>query len=210
MVPALFVALASDSEALVQAWLQPRALYEHPRREELAGRLSASVRDALSYLPSQEVRIAVLPFAGELPSLLLLVSSLVATLDGALPRRRPPPLALPELPQGTPTSLSEAPDSGEHPLFAEIGAVYGSERVPSVLRSLARRGLLEEAWSSIGPYLSSPAGRAHADRLARARLALALELPEIAFFSVERARPVLAQFRRALPLNLIFARACAP
>ena len=150
----------------------------------------------------------MLPFARELPSLLLL-SSLVATLEGALPRR-PPPLALPECPQGAPASPPEAPDSGEHPLFVEIRVVYGSDRVPTGFRSLARRGLLEEVWGGVGPYLASPAGQAHGERLARIALALALQLSEIAFFSVERARPVLAQFQRALPLNLIFAMACAP
>jgi len=206
IVPALFKALAADPEALVEAWLQARCLYDHPGRAEAAARLRAAGRPELPYAPGREVRAAVGPFADELPALLLVVSSLALTLDGALPRRPPPPL---DLPEPGPVPEPEVPDRGEHALFAQIRAVYGSEHVPSMFRSLAARGLLEEPWAAIGPYLAGEAGREHARRLAVEAEAQARRFPEAACFSVERARPILDLFRRALPRNLIFAAACA-
>lgn len=207
IVPALFKALAHDPAVLVQAWLQARALYDHPGRAEASARLRAQARPTRPYTAHPRVRAAVRPFAEELPTLLLVVSSLALSLEGALPRRPPPPA---DLPEPGPVPEPQVPDRGEHPLFAQIRAVYGTEHVPSMFRSLAARGLLEEPWAALGPYLAGEPGREHARRLAVEADVLARRFPEVACFSADRARPILDQFQRALPRNLIFAAACCP
>lgn len=202
-VPAIFKALAFDPPALLEAWLQARAIYDDPRAAAAAARLLGAARADLPYVPSEAVRRAAAPFVSELPSLLLVVTSLALTLEGRLVSRPPPP---PDLPQAGP--LPETPvaeERGEHPLFEEICAVYETAYVPSLYRALAAAGALEEAWRSIGPYLASPAGVAHVKALAAAAEEEAMQLPEVAFLSAASARPVLEQFRRALPRNLVFA-----
>lgn len=206
-VPALFKALASDPAALEPAWLQARALLDDPRAAEAGSRLAALARPGVPYRPSRAVRAAVAPFAADLPRLLLVVTSLGLSLDGVHALRPPPPASLPE-----PEPLPEAPvpeRREEHALYGEIRAVYGTEHVPSMYKALAADELLAEPWRGIGPFLAAREGRklvaeveAAADREARA-------FPEYAFFAVESARPVLGQFRVALPRNLVFATAAA-
>jgi hypothetical protein len=76
-------------------------------------------------------------------------------------------------------------------------------------RGLAAAGVLEEPWLAIGPYLDSVRGREHAAAVANAAETEALRFPEVAFLRREAARPVLAQFRHALPRNLVFAIAAS-
>ncbi|HXV57903.1 MAG TPA: hypothetical protein VD704_08545 [Gaiellaceae bacterium] len=204
-VPAVFRALAADPVALEQAWLQARALHDDPRATTAASRLAGLARPELRYRPSAAVRAAAAPFAAELPLLLLVVTSLGLSLDGALA-----PVALPpaRLPEPEPLPATDVPElRSEHPLFAEVRAVYGTEHVPSMMRALAAQGLLEEPWAAIGRFLGGPKGKALVARLESAAESEARAFPEYAFFTSESARPVLAQFRVALPRNLVFATA---
>ncbi len=204
-VPALFKRLSGDPDALLLAWLQARAIYDDPRSPRSTARLEEAARATLDYRPSEDVRNAVEPFRRELPSLLLIVTSLGLALDGELPAQPLPPLNLPEPGPLPATPVPEYP--GEHALYDDIRAVYGTEHVPSMFRALAADGLLEEAWAGIGPYLSSSPGRAHVQRL-RARADIeARSFAEFACFTSESARPILDQFRIALPQNLVFVMA---
>lgn len=206
-VPALFKALAFDPGALETAWLQARALYDDPRAAEAAGRVAALARPELSYRPSPKVRETVAPFLAEIPTMLLVVSSLGLSLDGELELSPPPPPALPE-----PGPLPETPvpeERGEHPLFDEVRAAYGTAHVPSVYRALAATGLLREPWHAIGPFLASAAGRALAERVRTAAEEEARGFPRVAFFRAESARPILDEFRAALPRSLLFVAAAS-
>ena len=202
-VPAIFKALARDPEALEPAWLQARALYDDPRAAEAASRLAARARPELSYRPSAAVRKSAAPFAADLPSLLLVVTSLGLSLDGALPLRERPSPSLPPPAPLPPTPVPELRE--EHPLYAEIRTVYGTEHVPSLYKALAADGVLEEAWAGIGPLFDAPDGARLVAGLETAAELEARAFPEYAFFAVEAARSVLAQFRVALPRNLVFA-----
>ena len=144
-VPAIFKQLSSDADALQLAWLQARAIYDDPRTEESTSRLVEEARGEVDYRPSGSVRSAVEPFRNELPSLLLIVTSLGLTLDGELPTQPLPPLDLPEPGPLPATPVPEYP--GEYPLYDDIRAVYGTEHVPSMFRALAADGLLEESWA---------------------------------------------------------------
>lgn len=152
---------------------------------------------------------AVQPFAAELPGMLLIVSSLALALDGRLTHRMPvPPLGLTVGERPPDPTVPE--EHREHPLFADIRTVYGTVHVPTLYRSLAARGLLEEAWRAVSPVLTSRDGRARVERLAAAGRDEALGFADIGWFDVESARPVLEQFRRALPRNLVAVFALTP
>jgi hypothetical protein len=204
-VPAIFKALARDPAALLSAWLQARALYDDPGAAAAASRLAELARPRIAYRPSPAVREAAAPFAADLPSLLLIVTSLGLSLDGVLPLRERPAPSLPAPAPLPPTPVPELRE--EHPLYAEIREVYGTEHVPSLYKALAADGVLEEAWAGIGPFL----GTAEDKRLVAALVAAAEReagsFAEYAFFAAEEARSVLAQFRVALPRNLVFATA---
>jgi hypothetical protein len=202
-VPAIFKALARDPGALEPAWLQARALYDDPRVAEATSRLAELARPGLSYRPSPPVREAAAPFAADLPSLLLVVTSLGLSLDGVHPLRERPAASLPAPAPLPPTPVPELRE--EHPLYAEIRAVYGTEHVPSLYKALAADSVLEEAWAGIGRFFGTQDGRRLVAELEAAAEREARSFPEHAFFAAEEARSVLAQFRVALPRNLIFA-----
>lgn len=201
-VPALFKALAYDPDALLAAWLQGRAIYDDPRARGATRAIRQSARAELGYRPSRQVSETVAPFVAELPSMLLIVTSLLLSLDGELSLQPPPSPALPE-PGVVPEP--EFSDRGEHSLFAEICALYGTQHLPSIFRSLAAQGVLEEVWGAIGPVLARPDGASMVTRVAGEADNQARALPEVASFDIQRARPVLDQFERALPRNLIVA-----
>jgi hypothetical protein len=204
-VPAIFKALARDPGALEPAWLQARALYDDPRAAEAAARLAERARPGLAYRPAPAVRAAAAPFAADLPSLLLVVTSLGLSLDGVHPLRERPAAGLPAPAPLPPTPVGELRE--EHPLYAEIRAVYGTEHVPSLYKALAAAGVLEEAWAGIGPFFGDPEGGRLVAELEAVAEREARGFPEYAFFAAEEARSVLAQFRVALPRNLAFATA---
>jgi len=206
-VPAIFKALAREPAALEPAWLQARALYDDPRAAEAAARLAELARPGLAYRPSPAVSEAAAPFAADLPSLLLVVTSLGLSLDGVHPLRERPAPSLPAPAPLPPTPVPELRE--EHPLYAEIRAVYGTEHVPSLYKALAADGVLEEAWTGIGPFFGTPGGARLADAPETAAEREARSFPEYAFFAAEEARSVLVQFRVALPRNLVFAAAAA-
>jgi hypothetical protein len=201
-VPALFKALASDSETLVAAWLQARAIYDDPRSSAAGDAIRESARVRLRFQPGRRVREAVAPFAAELPFMLLIVTSLQLSLNGHLARQATPEL---NLPPPAPVPEPEFPDRAEHPLFEEICAVYGTQHLPSIFRTLAANGVLEKTWNAIGPFLASREGADAVARVDREAGTQARAMPDVASFDVERARPILDQFSRALPRNLIIA-----
>ncbi len=205
-VPALFKALAVDPDTLVAAWLQARAIIDDPRSANAADAIRASAHVRLDYRPTSRVREAVAPFLAELPFMLLIVASLQLSLGGELARRPAPEL---DLPTEAPVPEPEFPDRAEHPLFPEICAAYGTQHLPSIYRTLAADDVLEEAWTALGPFLTSPAGADAVALVSREADLRARSLPELASFDVETARPVLDQFSRALPRNLIVASAGA-
>ena len=93
----------------------------------------------------------------------------------------------------------------EDPLYSEIREVYGTEHVPSLYKALAANGVLAESWAGIGPFFATPEGARLVAAVAAAAEREAGAFPEYAFFAAEEARPVLDQFRIALPRNLVFA-----
>jgi hypothetical protein len=201
-VPAVFKALAPDPEALVAAWLQARAIYDDPRSPAAADEIRRSARADVGFRPSRRLSEAVAPFAAELPFMLLIVTSLQLSLSGELPRKPTPELELP-----APASVPEPEfsDRADHPLFPEICSVYGTQHLPSVFRTLAANGVLEEAWDAIGPFLAGPEGARAVACVSSAAGDRARAMPDVASFAVERARPLLDQFSQALPRNLILA-----
>ena len=90
-------------------------------------------------------------------------------------------------------------------MFPEICAVYGTQHLPSIFRTLAANGVLEDTWNAIGPFLASSEGAAAVAQVTSAAENRARAMPEAASFAVERARPILDQFSLALPRNLILA-----
>ena len=119
------------------------------------------------------------------------------------------PLPDPALPPPGPVPPPEFSDRGEHPLFEEICRVYGTQHLPSIFRMLAARGLLEESWHAVGPFLAGGDGLALVERLGADSDRAASAFPHCSFFDVDRARPVVDQLRRALPRNLVFAVAAS-
>jgi hypothetical protein len=206
-VPAIFRALAADPPALEAAWVQARQLYDAPGAAAAAEQLREAARTDLRYVPSSAVRETVEPFRADLPSMLLIVTSLGLALDGVLERRPRPPASLPPPGALPPSPVPE--DRGEQPLYDEIRRVYGTAHLPSIYRALGARGLLAEPWEAVGPYLASKRGELHVGAVAAAAAEEALAFPEVACFDAESARAVLAQFRAALPRNLIFVSAAS-
>lgn len=205
-VPALFKALAGDPESLLAAWLQARAVYDHSGAVGAAAAIKRSARVETGFRPSRQVRDAVAPFASELPFMLLIVSSLRLSLDRELPRQ---PAPEPNLPAAAPVPEPDFSDRGEHPLFEKICGVYGTQHLPSIFRTLAANGVLEQVWEAMGPFLTSQAGAEAITRVSADAERQARALPEVASFGVERARPIVDQFGQALPRNLIIAVAAA-
>jgi hypothetical protein len=201
-IPALFKALARDPKSLLAAWLQARKVYDQPGALKAADAIRRSARVRIDYRPTSKARETLAPFAAELPLMLLIVSSLRLSLDHELP---PQPAPEPKLPAAEPVPEPEFSDRGEHPLFTEICRAYGTQHLPSIFRTLATTGLLEEVWSATGPVLASPAGTQAIIRISAEAEAQARAIPEAASFQVEQARPILDQFARALPRNLIVA-----
>ncbi len=201
-VPALFKALAADPEALVAAWLQARAIYDDPRSPAAASEIRRSAQVSIGFQPSRRVCEAVTPFATELPFMLLIVTSLQLSLSGELVRQ---PTPKPDLPAAAPVPEPEFSDRGEHPLFPEICSLYGTQHLPSIFRTLAANGVLEETWNAIGPFLASPEGAIAVARVSSVADNRARAMPDVASFAVDGARPILDQFSLALPRNLILA-----
>ena len=207
--PALFKALAPDPAAVELAWIQARALLDEPGFGDATERLRTIALPTRALDVRAPVIEAVQPFTAELPGMLLIVSSLALALDGRLTRRMPvPPLGLTVGERPPDPTVPE--EHREHPLFADIRTVYGTVHVPTLYRSLAARGLLDEAWRAVSPVLTSRDGRARVERLAAAGQEEALGFADVGWFDVESARPVLEQFRRALPRNLVAVFALSP
>jgi hypothetical protein len=203
--PAIFKALAADPPTLERAWAHARPLVDDEAFGDAAGRLRTAATRAGSVKPSAEVEAAVAPFARELPGMLLIVSSLGLTLDGRIPVSAIAPLALRETAAAPEPVVPEY--HGDHPVYDAVRDAYGTAHVPTLYRSLAAQGLLEEAWASAGALLASADGHRLIERVAAAGESEALELTRVACFDVESARPLLEQFRVALPRNLVVAMA---
>ena len=199
-VPALFKALAVDEDALETAWLQARTIVDDPRFGDVTDRVRAAATGPIAARPSAELRDALAPFAADLPGMLLIASSLLASLDGELPLGDPvgtiePGVAPPE---------SAVPEvRGEHPLYASIREVYGTAHVPTLYRSLAARGLLEEGWEIAEALLRAPEGVERVARVGALGREEALGLGTIGSFTAESARHIVEQLVVALPRNLV-------
>jgi hypothetical protein len=203
--PAIFKAFAADPPALERAWVHARAIVDDPRFEAATDRLRAAARTPGGGSASRPVADAVAPFTAELPGMLLIVSSLGLALDGLLPLGPPPPLGVAAGHAPPEPTVPEA--RGEHPLYAEIRTQYGTEHVPTLYRSLAALGLLDEAWPLAAAALASPPGRARVASVAEAGEREARGFAESACFDAAQTGPVLDQFRVALPRNLVVALA---
>ena len=198
--PAIFKALAADPPALERAWVHARAIVDDPRFDASTSRLEAAAR-APGRGSTRAISEAVAPFAAELPGMLLIVSSLGLALDGRVPLYPPPPLGVAA---GAAPPEPTVPESRvEHPLYAEIRSLYGTAHVPSLYRSLAALDLLDEAWPVAADALTSTDGQARVARVAEAGEREALAFDRVACFDAEGTRPVLDQFRIALPRNLV-------
>jgi hypothetical protein len=135
-VPAWFKALAADPDVLVAAWLQARAIYDDPRSPAAADEIRGSAQVGIGFQPSSRVRESVAPFVAELPFMLLIVTSLQLSASGELPLRPAPGL---DLPAAAPVPEPEFSDRGEHRLFPEICAIYETQHLPSIFRTLGKR-----------------------------------------------------------------------
>jgi hypothetical protein len=201
-VPALFKVLAIDPESLVAAWLQARAIFDDPGSHAAADEIRKSAQVGIGFRPSHRVGEVLAPYAAELPFMLLIVTSLQLSLSGELARQPAPEL---DLPAAAPVPKPAFDDRAEHPLFDVICSAYGTQHLPSIFRTLAANGVLEETWNAIGPFLASSEGAAAIAHVISAAENGAFAMPDVASFAVERARPVLDQFSLALPRNLILA-----
>ena len=201
--PAIFKALATDPPALERAWVHARAVVDDGRFAAATSRLLAAARTPVSVRASPQLADALRPFTTELPGMLLVVSSLGLALDGRLPLVPPPPLGLVDGEAPPEPTVPEA--RGEHPLYDAVRELYGTEHVPTLYRSLAARGLLDEAWPAVSSLLTGDDGAASVARLAEAGEREAVAFDGAACFDVERTRPILDQFRIALPRNLVVA-----
>jgi hypothetical protein len=205
-VPALFKALAADPVVLESAWLQARALLDDAGFPDALDRVRVVAGGTRRPRVSPAVRAAVAPFASDLPAMLLVAMSLEAALDGRIPRRAPVGTIEPGLAPPEPT----VPEfRGDHPAYASIRSVYGTTHVPTLYRSLAALGLLEEAWPHASKLLTSAAGRTHVDRVAAAGRGEAEAFDTVGCFACEEARPIVEQLVIALPRNLVVAAALA-
>jgi hypothetical protein len=204
--PAIFKALAADPPALERAWVHARAMIDDLRYPAATDRLRESARSSdEACSTSRALARAVRPFADELPGMLLVVSSLGLALDGRLALHAPPPLGLTAGDVPPAPTVPEA--RGEHPLYEDVRRAYGTAHVPTLYRSLAALGLLEEAWPLAASLLEGDAGRSRVAATASAGEREALAFEQVACFDVHRTRPVLDQFRIALPRNLVVAAA---
>ena len=201
-VPALFKALAVDDSALESAWLQARTIVDDPRFGDATARIRHAATGSTRTQPSTQLRDALAPFAADLPGMLIIASSLRASLDGDLPRGEPvgtiePGVAPPE---------SIVPEvRGEHPLYAAIREEYGTAHVATLYRSLAALDLLEEGWTIAADVLRDPAGSERVRQVADVGRAEALAFGTVGCFTAESARHIVDQLVVALPRNLVVA-----
>lgn len=199
-VPALFKALAADEDALESAWLQARTIVDDPRFGAVTDRVRAAAATRSTTVPSPPLRDALAPFAADLPGMLIIASSLRASLDGELTRGEP----IGTIEPGTAPPESSVPEvRGEHPLYEEIRAVYGTAHVPTLYRSLAARDLLEQGWSLAAAVLRSPEGVERIRQVADVGREEALGLGTVGCFTAESTRHIVDQLVIALPRNLV-------
>ena len=156
-VPALFKALAADPESLVAAWLQARAIYDDPRSPAAADEIRKTAGSVSAFGRAAAVSDALAPYAAELPFMLLIVTSLQLSLSGELARRSTPEL---DLPAAAPVPKPEFSTVPSIHCFPRSAAVYGTQHLPSIFRTLAANGVLEDTWNAIGPFLASSEGAA--------------------------------------------------
>jgi hypothetical protein len=201
-VPALFKALAFDEDALECAWLQARTIVDDAGFATATARIRTAATGRAPTRPSPRLRDALLPFATDLPGMLLIASSLRASLDGDLPRGEPTGTIEP----GNVPPESPVPEvRGEHPLYPAIREEYGTAHVPTLYRSLAARGLLEEGWAIAAEVLRDPEGADRVRLVADLGREEALAFGTVGCFDAESSRHIVEQLVVALPRNLVVA-----
>lgn len=202
-VPAIFKALAVDPGALERGWLQARALVDHTGFAAATGRLRSQAATQPAPTRSPALAEAVAPFVAELAGMLLVVSSLGLALDGRIPLRAPPALGL--SPDDSPPEAIVPELHDHHPRYADVQALYGTAHVPTLYRALGAHGLLDEAWPAVERVLAGDGATERVERLTTAGEQEAHTLTDWACFDAHHLKPVLDQFRIALPRNLLVA-----
>ena len=174
-VPSLFKSLALCPGYLVLAYEQATCVLSEPAFGSAAERLVSSVRDSAAPPDDPEVRNALAGFAGPLSRMLLLAAGLRLALDGGL-RLPPAPGQAPEPRPVQPRSPAPSPQDAAAPaLYGQIRAALDTPIVNSIWRSLAGRGLLEQAWTAVGAQVADT--RPAADVLRRTASEAARQLP---------------------------------
>lgn len=174
-VPSLFKSLALCPGYLVLAHEQAAPVLADDSFGSAAQQLVTSMREVATPPVDPEVRGALAEFAGPLSRMLLLAGGLRLALDGELdlppaPGRSPAPEPVePERPAPSPQ------DAPAPRLYGEIRAALATPIVNSIWRSLAGRGLLDAAWTALGPQI--PAVFPAADDLRERAVQAARHLP---------------------------------
>lgn len=174
-VPSLFKSLALCPGYLVLAYEQAAPVLSSPSFASTAQQLVSSVREMARPPGNTEVRGALAEFAGPLSRMLLLATGLRLGLDGELDLPPAPghaPAPRPAQPRSPAPSAEDAPAPR---LYGEIRAALETPIVNSIWRTLAGRGLLESAWSALGPQVTTT--RRAADGLQEAASEAARRLP---------------------------------
>jgi hypothetical protein len=167
-VPSLWKSLALCPGHLVLAHEQAAPVLSDASFGSAAQRLVHSVREAARPPADAEVRAAVAEFAGPLSRMLVVAAGLQLALDGELdlppvPGRAPRPRPLE--PRGPAPARQDVPAPR---LYGEIQVALRTSMVNTIWRSLFERGLLEAAWTDLGPQVPAT-GPAADDLRTRAR-----------------------------------------
>ena len=174
-VPSLFKSLALCPGYLVLAYEQSVGVLDGDELPASGQQLAASVRDAVRPPEQEQVRQTLAAFVGPIGRMLVLSSGLLLALDGELDAPPAPgerPATRPVEPDRPAPSQWEAPAPSA---YGEIRRALDTPMVNTIWRRLAADGLLEQAWSVLGPQAA--ASRPAADALQQRALDAARRLP---------------------------------
>ena len=162
-VPSLFKSLATCPGYLVVAWDQASHALADPDFGNRAAELSAACRETSVAPEDEHVRQALGQFVRPLGRMLLLSAGLLEALEGRVSgvqseaRPAPPSEVRPE------AQVPSQWDVDAWAIYGEIRQALATPMVNSIWRALAGKGLLQQAWASLGPQAAT--SRDAADRL---------------------------------------------